>query len=96
MYYVYTKDMYHGTSYFISDRINILLLQGNNLLKVQIQAKNREKGIGFNFDRQHVISRCYRQSYRADNITIDSRISGHRQPYLTIFLFFIKSARGQK
>ena len=60
----------------------------NNEFKLKIA-----KGVGFDFNRQYFISRCYRQPYGAHNITIDSRICGHRQPYLiySFIFFFVRS-----
>ena len=83
------------------ERIILYQILSISYNKVTIDLKYRSKrksqaGVGFDFARQDFISRCYLQPYRADNITIDSRISGHRQPYLNFFWSFIKSARGQK
>ena len=58
---------------------------GLALLRKLIQAKSLKKGVGFYFDQQHAISRCCRQPYYTDDISIDSRICGYRQLYLERF-----------
>ena len=73
---VYTKDI-------SLERAILYQILSISYKKVTIDLKYRfklkiAKGFGFDFDGQHFISRCYRQPYRANNITIDSRISGPR------------------